>query len=173
MVIESWFKQDLNKAVQIQYLDGTLFSGNGNGNVIGVEITKDGEPINVVGTVSGTVFLCDGTTVPCTGSKSGNKASILIPASAYLPGVSLISIIITDDTAVTTVLAVSTNVIASRSDITIDPGSVIEDWTDTINAAMQAVEDAMDDVETALAGITVGVSNISGSRYSVIVTKQA
>ena len=173
MMIESWFTQDVSKAVKIQYLDGNLFSGNGNGNRIGVILTKDGAPYNVVGTVSGVAYLSDGTTVPCTGSKTGNSASIIIPAAAYLPGVSLISIIVTNDEEVTTVLAVSTNVIVSRSDITIDPGSVIEDWTDTINAAMQAVEDAMSAVETALANMTVGVSNISGSRYAVIVTKQA
>ena len=149
-VIETWFAQDVNRAVKIQHLDGNLFTGNGNGNRIGVELTRNGEAFNISGTVSGVALLSNGTTVPCIGSKSGNKASILIPASAYYQGVSLISIIITDnnDTEVTTVLAVSTNTIVSRSDITIDPGSVITDWTNTINEAMQEIETAAEAVAT-------------------------
>lgn len=141
-VIESWFNQDLKKPVQVHYLDGNLFSNNGNGNRIGVVVTDDGEAVTLSGTVSGYAVLANGTTVPCTGTKSGNKASVLVPPAAYLPGNIFISVFLTDGSTVTTLAAVSTNVIQARTDSQVDPGSVVSDWTTTINAAMQSVETA-------------------------------
>lgn len=140
MIIETWFSQDIQKPVQVQHIDGNLFSHNGNGNRIGVELTNGGEPYTVSGTVSGYVVLSDGTTVPCLGSHSGNKASILIPPAAYLPGNIFITVFVTDGTTVTTIAAVSSSVVLARTDTQVDPGSVITDWTNTINAAMQEVE---------------------------------
>lgn len=141
-VIESWFRQDLQKPVQVHYLDGSLFSNNGNGNRIGVELTNGGEDYTVTGTVSGYAVLADGSTVPCTGAKSGNKASILVPPAAYLPGNIFITIFLTEGTTVTTLAAVSSTVIQARTDNQVSPGSVVTDWTNTINAAMQSVETA-------------------------------
>lgn len=145
-VIESWFRQDINKPVQVHYLDGSLFSNNGNGNRIGVELTNDGADYTVTGTVTGYAVLADGTTVPCTGSKSGNKASILIPPAAYLPGNIFISVFLTDGTTVTTIAAVSATVLQTRTDNQVSPGSVVTDWTNTINAAMQSVETAAENL---------------------------
>ena len=144
--IETWFNQDLQNPVQVHYLDGNLFSNNGNGNVIGVRLTNRGEYVTIAGTVSGYAVLSDGTTVPCTGSKSGNEASILVPAGAYLPGTIFVTIFLTDGEVVTTLAALSANVLQTRTDSMVDPGSVISDWTDTINAAMQAVEDAAENI---------------------------
>lgn len=141
-VIETWFEQDLQKPVKVRYIDGNLFSHNGNGNRIGVIVTNNGEAVTLTGTVSGYAVLADGTTVPCTGTRSGNKASILIPAAAYSPGSILISIFLTDGTTVTTLAALSSSVIMARTGNQIDPGSVVTDWTNTINAAMQSVETA-------------------------------
>lgn len=149
-VIEKWFAQDLQKPVVVHHLDGSLFSHNGNGNRIGVELYNGGEPLeSITGTVSGYVVVSDGTTVPCTGAKSGNRASILIPAAAYVPGNVFVSIFVTDDTTVTTVAAMQSTVLQTRTGTQVDPGSVVSDWTDTINAAMQEVETAAED----LAGI--------------------
>lgn len=141
-VIETWLAQDLQKPVKVQYLDGNLFSNNGNGNLIGVVVTNNGEAVTLSGTVSGYAVLCDGTTVPCTGSKTNNKASILVPPAAYLPGSIFITVFLTDGTTVTTLGAVASNVLQARTDNQVDPGSVVSDWTTTINAAMQAVETA-------------------------------
>lgn len=145
-VIETWLNQDLQKPVKVQYIDGSLFSNNGNGNRIGVELTNNGESYTVTGTVSGYAVLSDGTTVPCTGSKSGNKASILVPPAAYLPGNIFISVFVTDGTTVTTVAAVASTVVQARTDNQVDPGSVVTDWTQTINGAMQDVETAAENL---------------------------
>lgn len=142
-VIETWLHQDLQEPVKVNHLDGNLFSNNGNGNRIGVVLTNNGEALaSISGTVSGYVVTADGSTVPCTGSKSGNRASILIPAAAYQPGSIFITVFVTDGTTVTTIGAVSTTVMRSRTNAQVDPGSVVTDWTQTINAAMQSVETA-------------------------------
>lgn len=145
-VIETWLDQDLQKPVQVKHLDGNLFSNNGNGNRIGVAVYNNGEPVTLTGTVSGYAVLADGTTVPCTGTRSGNKASILIPPAAYLPGAILISVFLTDGTTVTTLAAIASTVIQTRTNTQVDPGSVVTDWTQTINAAMQSVENAAENL---------------------------
>jgi lysophospholipase L1-like esterase len=142
-VIETWFHQDLQEPVKVNYLNGNLFSNNGNGNRIGIVLTNNGENLaSISGTVSGYVVTADGSTVPCTGSKSGNRASILIPAAAYQPGSIFITVFVTDGTTVTTIGAVCTTVMRSRTNAQVDPGSTVTDWTQTINAAMQSVETA-------------------------------
>lgn len=141
-VIETWFNQDLQQPVKVHYLDGSLFSHNGNGNRIGVHVFNNGEPVTLSGTVSGYVVTADGSTVPCTGSRSGNNASILIPAAAYQPGAVFITVFLTDGNTVTTLASVATNVLTARTNNQVSPGSVVTDWTNTINAAMQAVVDA-------------------------------
>lgn len=142
-VIETWLHQDLQEPVKVNHLDGNLFSNNGNGNRIGVVLTNNGEALaSISGTVSGYVVTADGSTVPCTGSKSGNRASILIPAAAYQPGSIFITVFVTDGTTVTTIGAVSTTVMRSRTNAQVDPGSAVTDWTQTINAAMQSVKTA-------------------------------
>ena len=141
-VIETWLEQDLQAPVKVRYLDGNLFSNNGNGNRVGVRVYNNGEAVTLSGTVSGYVVVADGSTVPCTGSRSGNQASILIPPAAYQPGAVFISVFLTDGSTVTTLAAVSTTVMQTRTNSQVSPGSVVTDWTQTINAAMQSVVDA-------------------------------
>lgn len=145
-VIETWYNQDLQKPVNVHYLDGSLFSHNGNGNRIGVHVFNNGEPVTLSGTISGYVVTADGSTVPCTGTRSGNDASILIPPAAYQPGAVFITLFITDGTTVTTIASVATSVLTARTNNQVDPGSVVTDWTQTINAAMQSVETAAEDL---------------------------
>ena len=77
---------------------------------------------------------------------TGNKASILVPPAAYFPGALFLSIFITDGTTVTTLAAVSTSVLLARTDSQVDPGTVVTDWTQTINGAMQDVQTAAENL---------------------------
>lgn len=145
-VIQTWFGQDLQKAVKVNHIDGNLFSHNGNGNSIGVRVYNDGEPVTLTGTVSGYVITSDGSTVPCVGARSGNEATITIPPAAYQPGNAFITIFLTDGSTVTTLCAAQTTVLQARTGSQVSPGSVVTDWTQTINAAMQSVEDAAENL---------------------------
>ena len=150
-VIETWYNQDLQKPVKVNYLNGNLFSHNGNGNRIGVHVFDNGEPVTLAGTVSGYVVTSDGSTVPCTGSRSGNNASILVPPAAYQPGAVFITVFLTDGSTVTTLASVSTSVLVARTENQVSPGSVVTDWTQTINAAMQDVETAAENLGNIVA----------------------
>jgi hypothetical protein len=160
-VIETWYNQDLQNPVKVHYLNGNLFSHNGNGNRIGVHVFDNGEPVTLAGTVSGYVVTSDGSTVPCTGSRSGNNASILVPPAAYQPGAVFITVFLTDGNTVTTLASVSTSVLVARTENQVSPGSVVTDWTQTINAAMQDVETAAENlghiVATPYASLTFPV----------------
>ena len=152
MTINNWFNQDINQAVPVRFIEnGNMFSHNGDGNILGVYLYNNGSPYTVTGTVTGYAVLPDGTTVPCVGSKSGNSASVIVPAAAYQPGQILVSVFVSDGTHTTTVLAVSVNVVQTRTGTQVDPGSVVSDWTNTINAAMQEVETAADNIVDVLA----------------------
>jgi glycerophosphoryl diester phosphodiesterase len=160
-VIETWVNQDLQKPVKVQYIDGSLFSNNGNGNRIGVNVYDNGEAVTLTGSVSGYAVLSDGTTVPCTGARTGNKASILVPPAAYVPGALFLSVFLTDGETVTTLAAVSTSVLLARTDSQVDPGTVVADWTQTINGAMQDVQTSAENlgqiVATPYASLTYPV----------------
>ena len=155
MVIETWFSQDVKKPVQVHYIDGNVFSQDNSGNLIGVLLMDGDDEVTVSGTVSANVIRSDGTTVAVSGTKSGNKAQVVLPQSAYaVPG--LISVIIktTDSGAVTTLCAVVGNVYQSTTDTVVDPGTIIPS------------------VQTLIASIEAAVSSIPAD-YSSLWTSLA
>ena len=62
--IETWVNADLTKPVQVQALQGNLFSQDVQANKIGVRVYNNGEAAALSGTISGNVIrrLC--TTFP-------------------------------------------------------------------------------------------------------------
>lgn len=136
--IETWFDQDLKKAVKVHYLDGNVFSQDNNGNTIGIEVFDDGEPADLSGTVAASIIRADGTTVAAAGSLSGNKVSVTLPQAAYaVPGVLSVVIKLTSGSNVTTIGAVVGNVYMSTTDSVIDPGTIIPS-IDTLIAEIEA-----------------------------------
>ena len=121
-VFETWLKSDLKKPVVVKALTGNLFSADNGGNKIGVEVTDNGAPASLSGGVTGYVIRADGATLILTGTLSGNKASIVLPASAYAV-VGPISIVIKLGT--TTLGACTSYVYKTTTDAIVDPGHVI------------------------------------------------
>lgn len=122
MVIETWLKCDLKSMVHVRRLEGNIFSQDNLGNLIGVKIYENGEPAEVEGGVTGYVIRNDGETVLVTGELEENRASIILPASAYAI-VGPVSIVIKVGT--TTVGACTGYVYRSSTDSWIDPGHVV------------------------------------------------
>lgn len=122
MVYETWLKSDLKKPMRVVPLTGNLFSADKNGNLVGVEVLDNGQPAQLTGAVTGYVIRADGATVTVTGTLSGNKASIVLPASAYIV-VGQVSIVIKVGTV--TVGACVSNVYRTSTDTVVDPGRVI------------------------------------------------
>lgn len=82
-LIETWMQTDADALIRTEVLDGNLFTGDADGNLIGAIVTRKGQPVPLVGAVSGFIMLGDGTTVVVNGEKDGNAAWIILPEAAY------------------------------------------------------------------------------------------
>ena len=150
-VIESWVKADLKRAVRVQYLQGNVFSSDNEGNLVGVEVYDNGQPATLSGSVSANVIRADGTTVViASGTLSDNKASVILPQAAYaVPGVISVIIKLEDDSTVTTLAAVVSNVYRSSTDTIVDPGTI-----------MPSIQTLITEIETAVASIPADYSSL-------------
>lgn len=150
--LETWYKQDLKRPLVV-HKHTDVFNQDSMGNLIGVEVYSDGEPVALSGSISGYCLLADGTTVPAVGaSRSGNKASVLIPQTAYsVPGPITITIKNVDRENIATLCATVGIVRQSVSGNLVNPGSVVTDWSNNINAQLQAVQTAADNVGAIVA----------------------
>ena len=149
-IIETWFNQDLKKAVNVQYIDGNVFSQDNNGNRVGVNVYDNGSAASLSGSVAANVIRSDGATVAVSGTLSGNQAYVDLPQAAYaVPGVISIVIKLTSDSDITTLCAVVANVYQSSTDSAVDPGTIIP-----------SIETLIAEIEAAVASIPADYSSL-------------
>lgn len=158
-MIETWYNQDLQVPVTVQYLDGNVFSQDNLGNLIGVNVFDGGAPASISGTVSANIIRADGVTVPVTGSLSGNTCYIILPSAAYaVPGPISIIIKLTGNGSTTTICAIVANVYQSSTDAVVDPGTILPSIDALINV-----------IETTAATIPADYSSLSGYEKNILV----
>lgn len=135
-------KCDLQHAVKVQYLDGNLFSQDAAANTINIEVTDNGAPATIGGTVSANVIRPDGGTVAVTGGTiSGNIVSITLPAACYaLVGMITVIVKLSYNSTETTIAALTAYVYQSSTDTVVDPGTVVSSIQDLIDAIDEAVD---------------------------------
>ena len=139
--IETWVNQDLNEPVQVHFLNGCVFNADNKGNLVGVQVFKDGEPYTLSGSVTGYCILASGVSIPVAGTVTSNKAYIVLPDSAYTtPGVINIILKLFDNTAITTLAAVVSTVFGIGGVITNPSTATIEEWTEQINATITTLQ---------------------------------
>lgn len=149
-VIESWFEQDLKKPVKVHMIDGNVFSQDNKANRIGVTVFDDGAAASLGGSITANIIRADNGTVAATGTLSGNKCSVLLPAAAYaVTGRIIIVLKLTTDSVITTLLAVVANVYQSSTNTVVDPGTIIP-----------SVQDLISQIETAVASIPADYSSL-------------
>ena len=143
-VFETWLNQDLQKPLKPQVLDGSLFTQDNAGNLVGVVLFNNGEPEEISGTVGGLILRADGATVAVVdGNSNGNKGWIILPQSAYaVPGQIVIVIKVTNGETVTTIGAATVCVQKSSTDTIVDPGTIIS-GIDTLIATIDAAIDSI------------------------------
>lgn len=141
-MMELWRRRDLDGGMtKLEYIDGNLFSQDNLGNLVGVELFHGNEPYSGGGTVSANVIRADGETVPVTGTMTGNRASVILPAACYaVVGAIMIFIKVASGSEVATVGAFASYVYASSTDTVVDPGTIIPSITDLINSIQSAVD---------------------------------
>lgn len=131
---------NLQKAVQVQYLNGNMFSADNAGNTINVYVMDGEEPATIGGSVSASVIRADGSTVAVSGALEGNRAYVILPQACYaVPGVISIVIKNTQNSTVTTIAALVANVYQSSTDVVVDPGTIIPSVQNLIAAIEAAV----------------------------------
>lgn len=79
---EYWTKADLLKLPEIKK-PGLMFSQDDEANLIGVEVTKDGDTVTLSGDVTANVIRQDGSTIQIEGESDGNKAWVVLSEDAY------------------------------------------------------------------------------------------
>ena len=127
--VKTWLKTDLSKQIPVIAIDGEMFNFDNQGNVIGVEVYDNGEPVTLTGDIIGYVIRADGTTVYIEGeidSVKTNRATITLPAVAYaiIGGVTIVIRCINGDQK-TVIGACRSHVTRSRTDEIVDPGEII------------------------------------------------
>lgn len=140
--VETWLNCDLKKPVIVHHMNGNMFSHDESGNLIGVNVFSDGEPVTLSGTVIGYCIVPDGTTISIAGTRSGNQAYIILPETALLlSGMVNIVIKLSENNAVTTLAAIVSSVFKTRTDISVTPSQqTIDDWTAQINSTIATLE---------------------------------
>lgn len=140
--IETWLRTDLKHAVRVQPIDGNLFSADNGANRVGVILTNNGQSVNITGGIAGYFIRSDEATVIITGSASGNRGWVDLPASAYVKTGPFSLVIKNGNTAIG---ACTGYVYRSSTDEIIDPGHVIpsiEELLAEITHMRQATADA-------------------------------
>lgn len=154
---ETWFDQDLKKPVSVRIMAGTHFTKDNLGSLIGVRVYDGGEPATLTGGVEAYCILADGQTITVSGTKSENRAWIVLPQSALdVPGPIQICIKNVDEDAdeneiITTLLACVGTVLRTQIGVPSVPGSVIDEWSDQITAQLGACQDAADNLGAIVA----------------------
>ena len=103
---EFWQDLDMDNLPKVEVLNGVIFTADSGANQLGVRVTKGGQSVTLSGTVRGFVIKPDGTMVnDISGTRSGNTASIVLPAAAYtVPGMARVIIKLLVSGAETTTL---------------------------------------------------------------------
>ena len=164
-MITSWFDCDLQKAVQVQTLNGNVFSLDNNGSRIAVRIFDGGAKTTVSGSVTANCILPDGSTVNVNGTlttvNSQSVAYIDVPQSCLLiPGWLKITIKLTDSSVITTLAAIITNVYRTKTDNVITPSQqIISDWNAEISTAIGNQNAAIAAQDTKIESLKSAISN--------------
>lgn len=100
---ETWLDTDLTVLPHVVPLPDDTFTADAQANKVGVRVTKAGQSVTVSGTIKGYIIKPDGSTITVNGSKSGNTAYVILPATAYTaPGKIMVIIKSLDGETVTT-----------------------------------------------------------------------
>lgn len=116
-MFEHWIHTDLTRMPDVKKL-GNVFSQDSGANKIGVEVTNNGVPVTLSGTVKAWIIKPDGSTITETSNvgKSANKAWVVLPASAYtLVGQISVFLKLLDGSAVTTLGGIEGYVYRSKT----------------------------------------------------------
>ena len=129
-------------------LGPTLYEEDSNGLKLGVRLWKNGEAVDVTGTVSGWAIVSTGQTISPFDDTGydGNEAWVLVPQGALIPGRVEIFLRITGDSDAAVTLHATGTVRRTKTGEIIVPGDPLPD-VDQLRQIAQRCEDAAEAAE--------------------------
>lgn len=171
---------DVAKSLSRSYAGMVLATGDNNANKYGVNIYKDGKPLDVTGYgVLGYFIRPDLNTLIIKGKAEGNTAYVELPAACYTADGSFsLAIKVSGEDITQTVRVVDGCIRLTQTGELVDPGETIPSLDDIFAqmAAMEAATDAANqaaaDAQTAIAEATeeayMGIGKITRNAQSAI-----
>ena len=148
------FTQDIQQEIKARHCGGLMFTKDALSNTIRVALYDNGAPFSVSGTVTCNVIMADGSTVPVSGSSSGNIAQATLTEACFAVAGPLIVIMkISSGNTTTTVLKAVYTVDVGETGTIVDPGTIIPDVAALIKAIETAVNSIPADYSDLLASI--------------------
>ena len=144
------------------FLNKALGEGDAYGDRFGVIVQRGGQPVDLTGvSVSGFFIRANGTTESLSGSRSGSKCWVDLPAACYaVEGNFTLGIKLTHSGTTVTARIVDGTIVNTSLGNIYDPGSLIPDladWTDLVTRAEAAAE--------KIESFDITATLISGTRY--------
>ena len=138
MPFVNMFPVDLMNGPALKTLN-QMHSANALANRIGAIVTENGRSVSLAGSCVGTVILADHTTVPLTGSISGNQAYVELTSGCYtVEGPIHVFVTLETGESAITLVAASGYVRATETGTVIDPGTIIP----SVAQLIEDIEDA-------------------------------
>ena len=144
------------------FLNKVLGEGDAYGDRFGVIVQRGGQPVDLTGvSVSGFFIRANGTTESLSGSRSGSKCWVDLPAACYaVEGNFTLGIKLTHSGTTVTARIVDGTIVNTSLGSIYDPGSLIPDladWTALVSRAEAAAE--------KIESFDITATLISGTRY--------
>ena len=79
---EYWIDTDVSRLPVVKQ-SPIVFEKDSGANKIGVRVTDHGEPLALSGTIRANIVRGNGSMVVADGARDGNRAWVILPASAY------------------------------------------------------------------------------------------
>lgn len=121
--------KDLSDVHVTGHWPGDLVWGDSEANEVRVQVTRDGEPVDLTGcTAQGQMMRADGNTLIWNGSIMDSEAVVLLPASAYaVSGPATLNVVLFDGEAQTTLISMKLMVNATTSSAEVAPVDTVPD----------------------------------------------
>lgn len=121
---------DLMKPSAPRQLQQMVCEGDAKGNRVGANVYSDGSPVSLGGQCVGKVVRADGTTVPLTGTVSGNQAYVVLDqASCAIEGQIQVAVCWVSGTNITTLVVAYGTVVSTQTGTAVQPSTPIPDLT--------------------------------------------
>lgn len=157
---------DLDRLGRPEQAQGTLYQQEEQAHKFIISAKRNGQHVDLSGTVSASFIRPDGVTVPLTGAIESGCATVTLDDQCYdVTGRFTLTIFTTDNGASTAIYSMTGNVRMTETDAAVDPGTIIPSVANLINQIGTVTETIPPDA-TQLRAAMAGTYS-SSATYSI------